>query len=51
VDPEGEQQYCRNQLLDKVPKTILGHYAEKILEICNLVKNADFHFKHRNGQK
>jgi hypothetical protein len=41
----GEQQYCRNQLLDKVPKTILGHYAEKILENLQLSKKCRFSFQ------
>jgi len=27
---EGEQTYCRNDLLDKVSKTVLGHNVENI---------------------
>ncbi len=29
VSCQGEQTYCRNQLLDKVPKTVLGQNVEK----------------------
>jgi hypothetical protein len=28
----GEQTYCRNQLLDKLPKTVLGQNVEKIYQ-------------------
>ena len=29
---KGEKTYCRNSLLDKMPKTVLGHNVEKNIQ-------------------
>ncbi len=39
----GEQTYCRNLLLDKVSKMVLGHNVEFFFQIGNLVQNVEFY--------
>jgi hypothetical protein len=40
----GEQQKCRNKLLDKVSKIVLGHFAEKIFLNLKYSKKCRFSF-------